>query len=284
MNKMIRFGFLATGVALVLAAGSLRAQTSLQSFTFSIVAEYQTNVPITNLTTGATNVRPKIHTILISTIDVVKALAIELDRATNASGTNTNTWNGSTLLREVNLTNGHEGIFLRKAGKQANVSAYFPNFTNNFTAAIPSFPEWTNFQSSTNGIGVTNVSYADLEPIWDRVHPNVNDIMVTNVQTAGLYYFSLNTVNLQLNLLGMGDGLIVEVSGSTNHVHYTGQIDTETAGTAGSVHLNLTTNIFDVGISQEKSETNQIPYYVAGPARGSVVLGQPWYLPIPGPE
>src|SRR5208282_2888143 len=63
--------------------------------------------------------------------NVIKALAVDLE------GTNFATWTGSFLVREVNLTNGNEGIFLRKAGKQTNVSSFFGlSYSNNFTGEL----------------------------------------------------------------------------------------------------------------------------------------------------
>jgi hypothetical protein len=131
MNK-IRFSFFAAAAALALSAGGLHAQTSFQRLTFSLIGEYQTNVFYTNSDNPPlTNEDSLIRTVLVGTGNVIKALAVDLE------GTNYSTWTGSELLREVNLTNGNEGIFLRKAGNQTNVSSFFGlSFSNNFTGEL----------------------------------------------------------------------------------------------------------------------------------------------------
>jgi hypothetical protein len=162
MNK-IQFSFFAAGAALALAASALHAQTSIQRLSFSLIGEYQTNIYYTNADNSAgplTNEDSLIRTVLVSTGNVIKALAVDLE------GTNYSTWTGSELVREVNLTNGNEGIFLRKAGNQTNVSSFFGlSCSNNFTGELTNeFPAlntnlanvFTNTVMNTNG-GFTNM-------------------------------------------------------------------------------------------------------------------------------
>ncbi len=104
-----------------------RSELTLEDFRDQLkqvrmLADYQTNIFYTNLANPAgplTNENSRIRTVLIATGNVVKALAVDLE------GTNWTTWAGSVLVREVNLTNGNEGIFLRKNGIQTNVSSFF---------------------------------------------------------------------------------------------------------------------------------------------------------------
>jgi hypothetical protein len=275
MNK-IRFGFFAAGAALALAAGGLHAQTSIQRLTFSLVGEYQTNIFFTNSDNPPlTNEDSRICPILVTAANVIKALAVDLE------GTNYATWTGSELVREINLTNGNEGIFLRKAGNQTNVSSFFDgSYSNNFTAGLSNaFPALTN-----NISGLTNDIYAstgnpspevELEQGWRRMSDPTN-ITTNFVSTAGLYFISFNTTNLKFNLVGAGDGVATNVAGRNDGTLYERtNIHSMYLGTAGAFYLNTATNIYNTG-------TNP-PVYVTGPMHGTFSVGQPWFSTIPGP-
>jgi hypothetical protein len=272
MNK-IRFSFFVAGAALLLAAGGLHAQTSIQRLTFSLLAEYQTNIFYTNTTESTvplTNENSYIHHILIATGNVVKALAVDLD------GTNWTNWAGSVLVREVNLTNGTEGIFLRKNGLQTNVSSFFGgsfsnNFSNNFTAGLSNaFPGATNFP------GLTNTFMPQLQLGHGGVRMTGPTNTTTNIlTTAGLYFISLNTTNLKFNLVAVGDGAVTNVFGYIDGALYERDINFQYLGAAGSFYLNTTTNVFDAG-------TNP-PVYLTGPLHGNVSTTPPFFAIIPGP-
>jgi hypothetical protein len=267
MNNIFSIRSLALGFVLALAASNGRAQTSLQPLSLSLLAGYQANSYTTNTTTDTTNETARLPGILIATGNIVRAIAVDLDGPTSTN------WNGANLVREVNLTNGNEGIFLRKNGLETNVSSFFGlTFSNNLTAGLlAGFPGLTNFP------GVSNVSPANFE----LIHGSVVDFGATNAttnasRTSGLYSLSINTTNLKINLIGVGDGNLVEVSGQISGVPYKGKINTELVGCAGTFYLNLTTNIFDQG-------TNTLPFFVTGPLHGSLGLGQPRFAAIPGP-
>ncbi len=299
MNK-IRFVFFAAGAALALAASGLHAQTSIQRLTFSLLADYQTNIFYTNLANPAgplTNENSRIRTVLIATGNVVKALAVDLE------GTNWTTWAGSVLVREVNLTNGNEGIFLRKNGIQTNVSSFFGgSFSNNFTGELTNeFPalntNWaiafTNIITNvdTNG-GITNIftnvftnsftnSFSNnfsLETPLVRGALRMTDPTNTTtnvVTTAGLYFISLNTTNLKFNLLAVGDGAVTHVGGRVDGTFYERPVNYQLLGTAGFFDLNTTTNVFDEGINP--------PGYLTGTIRGTFSTLPPFFAEIPGP-
>jgi len=251
-------------VALLLMTGSLHAQTSVQRITISLFGQYQTNRFYTNSTTGLTNENARLRDILIATGNVVKAIAVDLE------GTNWTNWAGAALVREVNLTNGNEGIFLRLSGKQTNVSSFFDSsFSNNFTAGLSnSFPGATNgMNSSTNNLnGSTNNANPNFQLVqgWVRMTSSTN--FTTNfTRTAGLYLVSLNTTNIKFNFVAAGPGRITTVSGAGGK----GSINSEIISGAGSFYLNATTNLYDMG-------SNGASFFT-GPMRGSIILGAPYY-------
>ena len=264
MNK-IRFGFF----IVVLNAGRAgrqrpHAQTSIQRLTFSLFAEYQTNVYSTN-TAGLggplTNTHSLISNILIGTHSVLKAMAIDLE------GTNWTNWTDASLVREVNLTNGNEGIFLRTATTETNVSSFFGgSFSNNFTSGVTNaFP------------GVTNNFTPQLELVRGLLTMTSPTNFATNyAKTAGLYFISLNTTNMKFNLVAVGDGTVTNVQGNVDGVHYEREINAQSLGTAGAFYLNVATNLFNMGSNP--------PVFFSGPMRGTFTLGQPQFSPIPGPD
>jgi hypothetical protein len=276
MNK-IRFSFFVAGAVLTLAVGSLRAQTSIQQITFSLLGQYQTNILGTNTANAAgplTNQDAFIHDVLITTHSVIKALALDVD------GLNWTNWILGNLVREVNLTNGHEGIFLRYGAMQTNVSSYFGgSFSNNFTAGLTSaFPGLTN-----NISGLTNNIYGSTNDLpqfqVDRgwlIMADPTNTTTNFFRTGGLYFISFNTTNLKFNVVGVGDGTITNVGGDVNGTSYTRDINAEYVGTAGTYYMNITTNFFDTG-------TTTPPVFFSGPLHGTITTTQPIFSPIPGP-
>jgi hypothetical protein len=279
MNK-IRFSFFIAAAALLLTAGGLRAQTSIQRLTFTLLAQYQKNIFYTNTANPGgplTNEFSVIRTVLITAGNVVKALAVDV------GGTNWTNWAGSALVREVNLIDGTEGIFLRKGGDQTNVSSFFGgSFSNNFTAELTNaFPGATNnFQGLTNNIidNETNNSapQLQLDRGWRIMPENDPTNITTNFDiTAGVYYISVNTTNLKFSLVAVGDGSVTNVAGNIDGTLYQRVINYQFLGSAGTFYLNLTTNVFDSG-------TNP-PEFYTGPLRGTFGTTAPWFSTIPGP-
>jgi hypothetical protein len=271
MNK-IRFGFFLTVAAFALAAGKVHAQTSLQRLTFSLIGEFQTNTFTTNTDNAAeplTNEEARLHAVLITTVNVIKALAVDVE------GTNWRKFSGGSLFREINLTNGAEGMLLRQGTNEADVSSYFQgSFSNNFTAGLSNaFPGYTNnISGQTNDIfGPTNLSLPQIQIYHGSVNmPNATTTNTNYMKVDGLYFISLNTTNLKFNLVGVGEGFATNLTGSIDGVTYgRTNIDSEYIGTAGTFYLNVETNIFDVG------GTNPTPLFFTGPMHGSVNVGQP---------
>lgn len=275
MNR-IRIGFLIACAAFFTASSHLHAQTAVQRITVSLIGQYQTNAFFTNLPSAPnswTSEHSLLRTVLITTANVIKSLAVDID---NTSFTN---WTGSVLVREVNLTNGHSGIFLRKGVNQTNVSSFFGNsFSNDFMAGLSNaFPGYTNnISGQTNGLLTgTNVPIPQTQIF--RGYLNTDPVGSTNIvtnytTTSGLYFISLNTTNIKFNVVGVGSGAITRISGGTSPGF---PIASPLIGAAGSYYLNLETNLYDMG-------TNP-PGFVTGPIHGTINFGAPYYLNISGP-
>jgi hypothetical protein len=298
MNK-IRSIVFAAAAALLMSTSGLHAQTSIQRISFSLLGEYQTNVFNTN-SGASTSENSYIRNILIGSGNVVKAIAVDLE------GTNWRNWAGASLVREVNLTNGNEGIFLRLNGRQTNVSSFFGgSFSNNFTGELtnafpalnPNPPEavvFTNIITNivTNGPAtnlftnvITNVFTNALSNAFDNglsngfnldtplVHGTLHmsdSTDTTNITTTGgLYFISLNTTNLKFNLMAVGNGSVTKVGGAIEGANYERAIESQVLGTAGAFYLNTTTNIFDA--------EGDAPVYLTGVLRGNFSTGQPWF-------
>lgn len=279
MNK-IRISLIVAATSFLLMGGSLRAQTSIQHITLSLLGEYQTNTFFTNTTAFPdgpwTSQYSFIRPVLITTFNVMRSLALDLE------GTNYKIWNGSELLREVNLVDGTEGIFLRKGTNQTNVSRFFEgSYVDNFQSQVTNaFPALTNnIAGLTNDLfeGNTNIPQTLLFHGWQRrPDPLVSNDTTTNfVSTAGIYFVSFNTTNIKFNLLGVGDGGSTNLVGPVEGTAKTNIINSEFLGTAGTFFLNSSSNIYDLG-------TNP-PNNVTGPMHGSFIVGPPVFSTIPGP-
>src|ERR1700722_15670472 len=131
-------------IALIVGMGeavpNAHSQTSQQKLTFSIFGQYQTNRFTTNSAHTQTNEMETINSMLISTACVVKAIAIDL------AGPGWTNWANPSLVRETDLTNGVEGIFLVSGTNSADVSKFFGgSFSDDFTATVTN-----NFAGSPN--------------------------------------------------------------------------------------------------------------------------------------
>jgi hypothetical protein len=287
MNK-IRFSFFAAGAALALAASGLHAQTSIQNLTFSLIGDFQTNTFTTNTSGGtpvSTNEVLVVRPILFTTANVVKAIAVDLEGTNwDLEGTDSTNWNGARLVREVNLTNGAEGIFLRNGTNQINVSRYFgTSFTNNFTGYLSNYLVLvTNgFTNSFTNSSTTN--FANSFPLQAAIiggkisFDTDTGTNTTNYKSsAGLYTLSFFSSNVQFNTFGFGSGAIANVGGDIDGTHYERLINSEVIGVAGaSFYLNTTTNIFDLGAN--------LPTYIGGPLHGTITTGAGYFSDISGP-
>jgi hypothetical protein len=271
MNKT-RFGLVSVCLGLFFTCASVQAQFSVQRLTFSLLGEYETNTFSTNTSDPSqplTNQFSQIKTVLIATPNVIKALAVDI------AGTNFTNWTGGSLVRVVSLTNGAEGIYLRANGNQTNVSSFFNGTdSNDFTATI-----LTNFPGLTNNIsGLTNNfingSTNNSNPMFEvdrgaRRMTDATNIITNFSRLGGLYFISLNTTNLKFNVIGVGDGVVTNVTGSIAGTPYALTNSSAYLGTAGYFYLNVVTNLFDAG--------SNAPIYFTGPMRGTISIGVPFF-------
>jgi hypothetical protein len=259
--KKMRYFIAALAFGFDLSAAHVHAQTTGQTLTFSIICQYVTNVVTTNAAAGITNDERILATVLVDTANIKRAIGIDL------AGTNwVKEWYPASIVREVNLTNGNEGIFYRHGTNQINISERFfgLSFTNEFTYQVPSFFGATNYDTTLPVKGG-----------WIYMHPTNT---ITNfTQCDGLYFMSFNSSNLQFNLFGDGQGTEAEAGGHVDGKLYElPTVSTEITG-AGTFNLNLTTNIYLT------PTTNGTPAFLSGLAHGTIVISAPYYLAIPGP-
>jgi hypothetical protein len=244
-----------------MTSAGLRAQTSVQRLTFSLLGEYQTNVFVTNTSNPAsalTNENSYIRDILFGSGNVVKAIAVDLE------GANWTNWAGAALVREVNLSNGSEGIFLRINGRQTNVSSFFGgSFSNNFTAELTnSFPVLNHTFASVvfAGNGITDaITYTDTNDIANFVGDGITNLVasiatngVTNVFTNGILQIVTNNFNLETPLVRGWVRMPTPTSTTTNFT-----------ATAGLYYISLNTtnlkfNLLAVGNGSVTNVSGQV--------------------------
>jgi hypothetical protein len=259
--KKMRCLFLVLALGFGLCAQRVQGQVSEQLMTFSIVCQYVTNsLTVTNSKTQVVTHNDSIQTVILNTGNVVKAVVLQ------KFGTNWMSWAPASILYEINLLTGNEGIYLRHAGIQTNISDLFGNsFTNMFSQNVNSVFIGTNSPTSLPLGGDLN---------------DENPENVTNIDRfANLAYLTFSTSNIAFNLFGYSQGNIVHGSGYLDHVLYARYLPVGQVFGAGTFSLNLTTNIYRVTTPDGSPATNY-----TGVAHGSVYLGTAYFLPIGPPE
>jgi hypothetical protein len=265
--RLIRFVVFGVTLALALAARNASAQSIQENLTFSILAQYEFTTNEVNANGDFTNsVYDSLHTILVGTHGVVKAIAVDL------YGRDWTNWASASLLRVTNPTNGNEAIFMRVGDDLTNVSRFFgTSFSNNFTYDISNaFPALTN-DIPTN--------YPIQLPIIRRQITNeASGVSITNTeQNGGMRFISLTTTNLVFNLLGvnlaaLSNGRYTNVSARLDGVTYSNRVDTLLVSVVGSLYINTATNLFIAPI---------MPF--AGPARGTFQTANVMFNHFPPP-
>jgi len=259
-NTMRIFRVFGLGVGLALTTLTAHAQSVQQSMFFSILANYQ-SVGTNVISAGVTNYHLVLHHILINKNNVVKAIALDF------AGTNWGRWENASLLRRINLETGAEAMYLSKGGtNEANVSSFFgnSNFLDGFMANVP--PVLTSISNAVTNFVMPNPIYSG----W-TTNGNVNG---TNyLSRAGLFYLSLNTSNMVLNLVGsslFGDnnGVIQDFQTVGTNVEGPLRISSEEITVVGASYVNVQTNYFIVDGSLNL--TNGA--FVSGPAVGTVAI------------
>jgi len=233
--RFIRLALVGLALSFGLAARNASAQSIQEYLSFYINAEFEvTTNSLENDT--LTNYYSVHRTVLVSTHNIVKAIAIDLfgDQWTN--------WNTANILRRINPTNGEEGIFLRTGLKFTNVSSFFgTSYKNDFTYdALGAFPGLTNnFPPGTPEL-----------PVFHGLVTSKGTRFFTNTISLGnVRYISLNTTNLKFNLIGvnlsaLSNGELTNVVGTVDGVQYSNAVDTLAVNCVGSLYINMASNIF----------------------------------------
>jgi hypothetical protein len=170
-------------------------------------------------------------------------------------------------LRQVNLSNGAEGIYLRKGLNATNISRFFgTSYSNAFTGDVTNVFKGTNY--------ATNATM----PVfggWRYMQPTNT---ITNYSVAdGLHYVSFSCSNTSFDIFGYSQGRVAHPVGRADGTVYeTNTIWSEILG-AGTFNLNVTTNIYSVAAS------NGTPAYYGGLAYGTVYLSSPYFKAVPYP-
>lgn len=264
MMKRIRFLLGGLVLLLCMTAMNARAQSAYQYLTFSVLGQY--NIATNDIPSEPTETELKRELVMFTSTNIVKAIAVDafgLPGWTN--------WSAARLLRRINLVTGAESIYLNKGGtNEVDVSSYFgTSYLSNFTSGVISA-----FPAATNNFGPNN--------------PNPYGLLYSGTPTnhltaAGLFFISLTTTNLKMNLVGvnfsyLANGALTNYSGDQSGTNYSGVVvERETISVIGDFSWTRSTNIFDV----DTATTNA---FYSGPARGTVMVGVPAYSKLALPS
>lgn len=261
----------AAALCLLAASPWASGQVAQQTLSFGLIAYYGTNFYGTNLTTQTVDQALRVEPILISSADIVNAIALDL------AGKGWTNWYGSRLIRNTDLITGAQGIFLRKGNLQTNVTSFFGgSFANDFTGNLEeNLSGFTNTVYYDNGVlyGFTNAAYRGSYTTVGSGPTKTNSL-----GSIRLISVSLNTSNLKFNLLACGTTAETNLVFSYKGTNFNQWVNTILAtGGVGNFDINLGTNIF---FGHNLYETTN---FVSGPATGSIVLGGANFSILPGP-
>ena len=234
-----------------LAPGGAFAQpVSVQRVGFSLLVDYQHDL------TNAVATNAFIQDALVATGNVARAVKLEF-------GEDETNWSATALVREVNLTNGAEGLYLRGNGVQTNVSEFFSNalgasFTADFTSGTTNF-----FPALTNDFDPATPIYRGSIRVGAGGHTNY-------ITTETFHAVAFNTSNMKFNLIGFGTASLHRVAGRMDGVIYAANIEQFTAQGLGTLYFNAGTNIFGTGTVP--------PITNSGVAHGTFWTGPPVFL------
>ena len=268
-DMMKRIRFLLGGLILIfsLMAIGARAQSTVQNIAFSVMGQFETAT--NNIPGDPTLTNEYLHLILVTSANVVKAIAIDYFGA-SSEATN---WSAAGLVRRVNLVTGEERIYLNRGGTNTiDVSRFFSgSYLGNFMSGV------------TNAFPAAADSFGSNYP--NPYQPLFSGTPTNHQASAGLYFISLNTTNLKMNLLGanfsfLGNGVLTKFSGDEKGTKYSGEVQNEVISVVGSFSWNRGTNLLDISPG-----TNT---FYSGPARGTVTVRAPNFstllLPPPNPD
>ena len=140
------------------------------------------------------------------------------------------------------------------------ISYFSGSYASNFMSGVPAA-----FPSATNNFTADNPD--PYQPLFTGTNEN-------HFNSAGLYFISLNTTNLKMNLVGanfsyLGNGVVHHYKGVQKGTNYSGEVQNEIMSVVGTFSWNRSTNLLNVA-------TGPTQFY-SGPAHGSVVLRDPVY-------
>ncbi|HEX4120774.1 MAG TPA: hypothetical protein VH619_09180 [Verrucomicrobiae bacterium] len=264
--KRLRFLLILMTLAFGFAAVNARAQSAHQVMSFSLLTDYQDETNDAPTNPQATNL--VIHPLLITGQNILKAIMLDV------KGHAWTNWAGATIQRQINLTNGEEGIYVTLGGlEEVNVSQFFSEtYVSNFTWGV------------TNYLGfLTNSFTYGTNLLQSPFLPEYNGYILGSTthhgSSASLHFISLNTTNLKFNLVGCslqtpGDGTITTFDGiydKTNH--YSVAVQREMIYVVGSFVWNATTNFYT-------PVTNVTNVFYSGPVRGNMIIQAPFFNPL----
>src|SRR5206468_442347 len=107
----------------------------------------------TNVVTNATTTNVTIRTAVLTSANLVRALAADLGMDQGSLAANTNLV-GGRLIRKVDLNSGNENIVIRKGTNEVDVTGFFTTVANNFNTSS----EVTETQTKTTGTTTNHVN------------------------------------------------------------------------------------------------------------------------------
>jgi hypothetical protein len=269
--KKMRSLFLVLVLGLGLCCPRAQGQTTAMTMTFSIICQYVTNSYTTNLSPLVINKFQRVTTVLLNSANLVKAMSVDM------FGTKWTNWAGASIVYEQNMTNGNQGIFLRLAGRQTNVSSFFVNdfstngFVNMFSQDVDSAFHGTNYD-----IMGTN---SQLPLVGGNVYEHETSTNSNFNVSDNLAYLTFTSVNTSFTLFGFSQGTLLNTVydregdiAKVNKAMITG---------AGTFTLNVTTNFLDIAVTNA-TQTPAIHY--VGLAHGTVYMAIPYHLNIGSAE
>jgi len=245
---------------------SAQMPIAVEHLYFSFFNDYEDDEFFTN--SAQVNEISLIRTAAVITGNVDRALYYE------EGGPEWTNMAGMELVREVNLTNGAEGIYLRGFGRQTNVSQFFTNalgisYTDHFTGEVTNeFP------------GLTNNFDPEL-PLQrgSKVFRTGQTTFTNSIRTETMFFISMNATSMKFNFVGYGPVLEHPVIGrlTPGGTLYSNNVESFTVHGVGTMYDTGGTNVFYLpGVP---------PVTNTGPIYGTFWSGDPFFLALTnGPE
>ena len=264
--KQIRIWVVAIVFLLGLSANRANAQTpiAMERLYFSFFNDYENDIQTNS--GSVMDFVSLIRTVSIINGNVQRAIYYDL------GGEEWTNLVGMEIVREVNMTNGAEGIYLRGYGRQTNISYMFTNslgesYLNGFTSeATNEFPGLTN--NFDPDLPIHRGSYR----YFGAGNPN----NVTNhIRDEQMFYASFTTTNLKFNYIGYGTVVPHPVIGRLmpGGTIYSTNVNSFTAHGIGTLYHIGGTNIFGVSTNSPITTNTGVMY-------GGFWSGEPFFFAV----